>query len=169
LPSIVRNSTGNNLAAADRRAGTCTAMSANMPTDSAQRSGEYSDGERDLRDDPRADPRMVAALAAFGFDHAQPPSLVSASSPHDDLLAYVAAVEEGFRCGVRCAVQRAATDRRRQPGNHDDRRSRRQRDHARYPSPNGVECSDASRRRAIPRRPRGHSQRAERELHAVAR
>jgi hypothetical protein len=33
LPSIVRNSTGNNLAAADRRAGTCEAMSANMPTD----------------------------------------------------------------------------------------------------------------------------------------
>jgi len=71
-------------------------MSANMPTDSAERSGEYHDAERDLRDDSRADPRMVAALAPFGFDHAQAPPSVSASSPHEDLLAYVAGVEEGF-------------------------------------------------------------------------
>jgi acetyl esterase/lipase len=71
-------------------------MSANTPTDSTERSREYRDVERDLRDDSRADPRMVAALAPFGFDHAQPPPPVSASSPHDDLLAYVAGVEEGF-------------------------------------------------------------------------
>jgi acetyl esterase len=71
-------------------------MSANMPTDSAEPSVEHRDVERDLRDDSRADPRMVAALAAFGFDHAQPPPPVSASSPHEDLLAYVAGVEEGF-------------------------------------------------------------------------
>jgi hypothetical protein len=54
------------------------------------------DAERDLRADSRADPRMVAALAPFGFDHAQEPPPVSASSPHEDLLAYVAGVEEGF-------------------------------------------------------------------------
>ena len=71
-------------------------MSASMPTDSTERPGEYRDVERDLGDDSRADPRMVAALAPFGFDHAQPPPPVSASSPHDDLLAYVAGVEEGF-------------------------------------------------------------------------
>jgi acetyl esterase len=71
-------------------------MSANMPTDSAARSGQYRDAERNLRDDARADPRMVAALAPFGFDHAQAPPPVSASSTYEDLLAYVAGVEEGF-------------------------------------------------------------------------
>ena len=67
-----------------------------MATDAAERSEEYRDADRDLRDDSRADPRMVAALAPFGFDHAQAPPPVSASSPYEDLLAYVAGVEEGF-------------------------------------------------------------------------
>jgi acetyl esterase len=58
--------------------------------------GNSTDVERDLRDDSRADPRMVAALAPFGFDRAQTPPPVSVSSPHEDLLAYVAGVEEGF-------------------------------------------------------------------------
>ena len=71
-------------------------MSAGTPTDSAERSSDYGEPERDLRDDSRADPRMVAALAPFGFDQAQAPPPVSASSPHEDLLAYVAGVEEGF-------------------------------------------------------------------------
>jgi acetyl esterase len=72
------------------------AMSAKTPTGSAARSGEYLDAERNLRDDSRADPRMVAALAPFGFDRAQVPPPIDASSPHEDLLAYVAGVEEGF-------------------------------------------------------------------------
>ena len=71
-------------------------MSVNLPTRSAQQSRAYRDGQRDLRDDSRADPRMVAALAPFGFDHAQPLPPVGPSSSRDHLLAYVAGVEEGF-------------------------------------------------------------------------
>src|SRR3954449_8149689 len=51
---------------------------------------------RDLRDDPRADPRMVAALSPFGLDQAQPEPDVTSSSPRAHLLAYVADVEAGF-------------------------------------------------------------------------
>jgi acetyl esterase len=50
----------------------------------------------DLNRDERADPRMVAALAPFGFDRQQPPPAVSASSTREDLLAYVAGAEDGF-------------------------------------------------------------------------
>ncbi|WP_029117904.1 alpha/beta hydrolase fold domain-containing protein [Mycobacterium sp. URHB0044] len=53
----------------------------------------------DLRDDPRADPRMVAAMAAFGLDRGQPQPDVSPSSSREQLLSYVADAEVGF-----CAV-----------------------------------------------------------------
>lgn len=72
-------------------------MSSTVGTSTAEPAGDRQhDAERDLRDDPRADPRMVAALAPLGFDHAQAPPPVSASSPREELLAYVAGVEEGF-------------------------------------------------------------------------
>src|SRR6201987_3590990 len=51
---------------------------------------------RDLRDDPRADPRMVAALAPFGLDRQPPPLLVSAASPLEALLDYAAQTEASF-------------------------------------------------------------------------
>ena len=36
-----------------------------------------------LKDDPRADPRMIAAMAVFGLDGAQEPAPVTTSSPID--------------------------------------------------------------------------------------
>ncbi len=49
-----------------------------------------------LRDDPRADPRMIAAMETFGL--ADPPAAagVDASSSLEELLEYVTAAEEGF-------------------------------------------------------------------------
>ena len=49
-----------------------------------------------LRDDPRADPRMVAALAAFGLDQPSEPVAVSADSPIGDLHTWAAETEVGF-------------------------------------------------------------------------
>ena len=51
---------------------------------------------RDLRDDPRADPRMVAALAPFGLDRQSPLLPVSAASPREALLDYAAQTEANF-------------------------------------------------------------------------
>jgi acetyl esterase len=50
----------------------------------------------DLRDDPRADPRMVAALAPFGLDRQPPPLPVTAASPREALLDYAAQAEVIF-------------------------------------------------------------------------
>lgn len=50
----------------------------------------------DIRDDPRADPRMIAAMAALGMDVAPPPSPVNATTPIDELLAYCIEAEVGF-------------------------------------------------------------------------
>ena len=49
-----------------------------------------------LRDDPRADPRMIAAMEPFGL--ADPPETPrsTATSPIEALLEYVTAAEEGF-------------------------------------------------------------------------
>ncbi len=49
-----------------------------------------------LRDDPRADPRMVAALAAFGLDQPPAPLTVAADAPIGDLHAWAAETEVGF-------------------------------------------------------------------------
>jgi hypothetical protein len=49
-----------------------------------------------LKTDPRADPRMLAALAEFGFDEppSQPP--VTAASPHEEILDFLAAAEHVY-------------------------------------------------------------------------
>jgi len=49
-----------------------------------------------LKDDPRADPRLVAAMASLGMDVAPPPAPVSGSSSIADVLAYVAVAEAGM-------------------------------------------------------------------------
>ncbi len=49
-----------------------------------------------LADDPRADPRMVAALATVGLGGPTPPSPVNGESSLDDLHAYVDEAEQGF-------------------------------------------------------------------------
>lgn len=50
----------------------------------------------DICDDPRADPRMVAAMAALGMDVAGPPSPVTASSSIENILEYCLIAEQGF-------------------------------------------------------------------------
>ena len=58
--------------------------------------GRLGDPDRTLASDPRADPRMVAALAAFGLDgHTEPPP-VTPSSPRDEQLEFCADAEAGF-------------------------------------------------------------------------
>jgi acetyl esterase/lipase len=58
--------------------------------------GRIGDPDCTLRDDPRADPRMVAALAPFGLDGEQAPAPVSPTSPREDLLAFAQGAEDGF-------------------------------------------------------------------------
>jgi len=58
--------------------------------------GRLGDPNMQLRDDPRADPRMVAAMATVGMDVAPEPAPVDINSPIEQLLEYGAAAEEGF-------------------------------------------------------------------------
>jgi acetyl esterase/lipase len=51
----------------------------------------------DLRDDPRADPRMLAAMAPIGLDVAPPPSPITAASPIADILEACTVAEAGFQ------------------------------------------------------------------------
>ncbi|MDX1892953.1 alpha/beta hydrolase fold domain-containing protein [Mycolicibacterium sp. 050158] len=58
--------------------------------------GRLGDPTMELRSDPRADPRMVAALAPFGLDARAAELPVTRQSPVEDLLAVAAATEQGF-------------------------------------------------------------------------
>lgn len=58
--------------------------------------GRLGNPDLELRDDPRADPRMLAAMAPFGLDGTLPPPEVDAGSPLEDLHAHTIAAEEGF-------------------------------------------------------------------------
>ena len=49
-----------------------------------------------LQDDPRADPRMIAAMAPIGLGEQPAESPVHGGSDIEDLLAYVTTAEEGF-------------------------------------------------------------------------
>lgn len=50
----------------------------------------------DLRSDPRADPRVIAALAPFGLDRAAPPPQVGRTSPREAQLSYLAERESSM-------------------------------------------------------------------------
>jgi len=50
----------------------------------------------DIKDDPRADPRMIASMALLGMDVAPPPSPVTAANSLEELLAYCVEAEAGF-------------------------------------------------------------------------
>lgn len=58
--------------------------------------GKLGDLTRALKEDPRADPRMVAALALSGLDGDQPAPPVSPASSRERLLAFARSAEEGF-------------------------------------------------------------------------
>ncbi|MFT4658223.1 MAG: acetyl esterase [Candidatus Aldehydirespiratoraceae bacterium] len=58
--------------------------------------GRLGSPDMDIKDDPRADPRMIAAMAAVGIDVAPPPTPVTATTPIEDLLAYCIEAEVGF-------------------------------------------------------------------------
>jgi acetyl esterase len=58
--------------------------------------GRLGSPDMSLRDDPRADPRMIAAMEPFGSADPAPPAPVDASSSLEDLLEWVSAAEEGF-------------------------------------------------------------------------
>ena len=49
-----------------------------------------------MKDDPRADPRMVAAMAPFGLDVAPGPVPVDANSPIEALLEFCSVAEPGY-------------------------------------------------------------------------
>lgn len=50
-----------------------------------------------LRDDPRADPRMIAAMEPFGLANAPEPSPVDADTPIAAILEHVDIAEQGFQ------------------------------------------------------------------------
>ncbi len=58
--------------------------------------GRLGDANMQIGDDPRADPRMVAALKTIELDKAPPPLPVDASAPMEAILEVCAASEEGF-------------------------------------------------------------------------
>ena len=58
--------------------------------------GRLGDPDRSLGTDPRADPRMVAALAAVGLDGHTAPLPVGPDSPLPEILSAVTVAEEAF-------------------------------------------------------------------------
>ena len=58
--------------------------------------GRLGDPQRSLGTDPRADPRLVAALAPFGLTELTAPPPVTPDSPRDEQLEFCATAEAGF-------------------------------------------------------------------------
>ena len=58
--------------------------------------GRLGHPEYELRTDPRADPRMVAALAPYGVDERAAPAPLSPDDPIEARLAYLAEAEAAF-------------------------------------------------------------------------
>ena len=73
--------------------------------------GRLGHPDMDIKDDPRADPRMIVALAELGMDVAPPPTPVTASNSIDELLAYCVEAEVGFNgLGAVLTAKTAAAD-----------------------------------------------------------
>lgn len=58
--------------------------------------GRLGNPDMQMRDDPRADPRMVASMAAFAMDVAPPPSPVTSSSSDEEIYEHCINAEAGF-------------------------------------------------------------------------
>jgi acetyl esterase len=67
--------------------------------------GRLGNPALDLRSDPRADPRMIAALATVGMDTHGAPLPVDSSSPRAAQLEYLLAAEEGFETALGALMQ----------------------------------------------------------------
>ena len=67
--------------------------------------GKLGDPDMVIRTDPRADPRMVTAMAVLGLDGAPPAAPVDAKSAIEAILEFNAVAEEGFSLlgGMMCA------------------------------------------------------------------
>ena len=59
--------------------------------------GRLGTPDLQLRDDPRADPRMIAAMSPIGLDVTPPPSPITAASPIADILEACMLAEAGFQ------------------------------------------------------------------------
>ena len=59
--------------------------------------GRLGDASMSLKTDPRADPRMVAALAEFALDELAPAPAVTADSPLDEILDFITAAEKEYQ------------------------------------------------------------------------
>lgn len=58
--------------------------------------GRLGTPDLQLGDDPRADPRMIAALAPFGLHQAPPPAEIGANSTLEEIYEHCLATEDGF-------------------------------------------------------------------------
>lgn len=58
--------------------------------------GRLGRPDQSLREDPRADPRMIAAMAPYGMADLAPPSPVGADAELEVLLESIAQAEQGF-------------------------------------------------------------------------
>ena len=110
-----------------------------------------------LRDDPRADPRMIAAMEPFGLGEPPAPAPVDSSSPIEDLLEYVALAEEGFEALFGALAAELPPIEGVERTRRGDQGSRRQRCHRLRPSTGRA-----------PRRPAGRAAPARRR-HGAAR
>lgn len=88
LPSDVRAEA----AAAEEDVMTTTSDDATV----GQRPGRLGDPERNLRTDPRTDPRTVEALAPFGLDVNGAPTPLTPDMPREQQLEYALGAEAGF-------------------------------------------------------------------------
>jgi len=65
-------------------------------TEIGQRPGRLGDPDRNLRTDPRTDPRTVEALAPFGLDVNGAPAPLGPDAPREQQLEYAMGAEAGF-------------------------------------------------------------------------
>ncbi len=58
--------------------------------------GRLGHPDMELKDDPRADPRMLAAMAPFELDRATPVSPVTSASPEEEIHEHLTNTEAGY-------------------------------------------------------------------------
>ncbi|MFT5577585.1 MAG: acetyl esterase [Paraglaciecola psychrophila] len=71
-------------------------MSASTHNTSPTLPGRLGAPDMDIKDDPRADPRMIAAMTMLGMEVKPAPTPVTAATPIEGLLAYCDEAELGF-------------------------------------------------------------------------